>query len=234
MKRFILSILIFVYAASAHAVAKSPEPKLCNNLFSTDAAVHAKVLDNEKIYDPKDPEGAPSDNYFLDVITVYRGKAEKKIVVFSEMGSSNIPLVVGQEYILFPVQYDDGSWQIFDLQGEGGSGFIYSKEQERLIHAALSKKHASIEGEVVDGNWDAKAGVVLKVSGQNYLKEITTDSEGKFLLNVTPGVYQVIAPKGTEFTIYSASGYNDDPNDHVFKPTLLTAGQCMQLQLRQK
>lgn len=227
-------LLTLALHSNAFAINREPRPKLCNTIFSADAVVHVKVIKHEKVLHPDDPEGAPDDKYQLRILQQYRGDALSTLTVLSEMGVLNVSLDVGKEYVLFPNKGSDGVWSIFDDQGEGAGGLIYSSVLESKIRDILGRKTASIEGEVRDKNWKLKQGVTLHILGGGHSYTVTTDKDGRFFLAVPPNTYQIVTPETTVVTVYSPDGQHPDPKNLTVQPKSLAAGQCMQIQLQQR
>ncbi len=75
---------------AAQAACSWPPPKLCNELFTSDLVVRAKVVKIKNVIDPKDPIGIDGWDYHVDVIKTYRGPALKRQIIRSRNASARL------------------------------------------------------------------------------------------------------------------------------------------------
>jgi hypothetical protein len=239
LMRLILLVIFINMAQFENALAfcENPPAKLCNILFSNDLVIHAKVVKTEIFKDKDDPDGIAGWLYYINVLKVYRGTTEKKVIVRSENTTARLLLKPGKEYIVFASRLPDATYEAGFYCGgiQGIDGEPYSSVLEAQIQNLLKSSGPSfIEGEVRDKNFKLISGAVFTVTGKGFSKQITVDKHGFFNLIVPPGSYKVTLPKNLKVTVYSPNGHNPDPHSDEIPPKSLVSGQCMQLQLKQE
>ena len=236
-KKRIVSIGILLMQAAAldaQAMLKIPSIKLCSTAFNATNVVHAKVRKHEHIFHADDPDGAPDDRYELDIVKTYRGPHVDHMVVVSEMGTQNVNLLIGKEYILFPYGGPVGQAEIFNEDGEAQGALVYTKRNEHRLLTLLRKKFASIQGQIIDHESRRLAGVSLTIGGEGRQYTVLTDSDGNFDLALPPGTYRILVPHKMDTTIYSPDANPIGRNSPSIPPMSLIGGQCMQVQLQQE
>jgi len=75
-------------------------PRVCTEFFSS-AAVFSGVVVSERDCYPPDSDLDERTYYKLKVETVYRGRLQEFIEVYTEINSARATLEVGHEYLLF-------------------------------------------------------------------------------------------------------------------------------------
>jgi hypothetical protein len=205
-------------------------------LFASNLVVHAKVIKTEIVEEEDDPEGIAGWRYYLDVLKVYRGKSNKKIVVRTENTTARLLLTPGKEYIVFALKSENGEYIAGNYCGEvqGVDGEAYSPKTEKKILDLMSGTQSVIEGEVRGKNWELVSGAVLTVSGNGVFRSLKVDKQGYFHVVLKPGTYKIGIPKNLQVTIYSPDGLSNNPDSNEINPVTLVGGQCIQIQLQEQ
>jgi hypothetical protein len=222
-------VFTLMLPTAAQALCSWPPPKLCNELFTSDLVVRAKVVKIKNVIDPEDPIGVDAWDYHVDVIKTYRGPALKRQIIRSENGSASLLLKQGEEYIIFAHKSRDGRYRAgSNCEGiQMINGERYSEALDAEIAALKQVRQASIEIEFRDRQYKLApfSGVVIKSKTGNL--QVVPDNNGLFQVIVPPGTYSVTLPESLWLSSYDASAID-------FKPLKLVPGQCAQIALVEK
>jgi Tissue inhibitor of metalloproteinase len=222
-------VFTLMLPTAAQAVCTWPPPKLCNELFTSDLVVRAKVSKIKNVIDPKDPIGVDAWDYHVDVIKTYRGPALKRQIIRSENASARLLLKQGEEYIIFASKSSDGRYHAgSNCKGiQRINGERYTDVLDAEITALKQLRQASIEIEFRDQKNQLTPFLGASIKSKTGTLPVVPDNNGLFLAIVPPGTYSVSLPKSLE--PHSQDYYFVDS-----EPFKLVAGQCEQLAFVEK
>ncbi len=222
-------VFTLMLPTAAQALCTWPPPKLCNELFTSDLVVRAKVFKIKNVIDPEDPIGVDAWDYHVDVIKTYRGPALKRQIIRSENGSASLLLKQGEEYVIFAHKSRDGRYHA------GGNckgiqminGERYSEALDAEIAALKQVRQASIEIEFRDQKNQLTPFLGASIESKTGTLPVVPDKNGMFRAVVPPGTYSVSLPKSL----------GPHSQDYIFvdsEPFKLVPGQCAQIALVEK
>jgi len=217
-------IALLLAAFSSYAACPLPPPKVCGEFFKAKVVIIGTVTAKQKVDRPG--EGLiESWAYQLSVTRVLKGLAADPLMVYSEIGSAELPLQVGSSYLLFVEEYK-GSLLIYSC----GNSRPISEAQDKIrqIEEIGMAANGAIEGRVVSylpaprGGWKGLEAVRVVATGDTGEHSVVTNGDGWFHIAVPPGTYQVRA-EGPPPTVVLDLSY-DDSDNHVIEK-----GRCGQL-----
>ena len=183
---------LLLAAFSSYAACPLPRPKVCGEFFKAKVVFIGTVTSKQKVDSPG--EGLiESWAYQLNVTRVLKGPVADPLIVYSEIGSAELPLQIGDSYLLFADEYKGNL-----LISSCGNSRPMSEAQDRLrqIEAIGTASNGTIEGRVVSylpaprGGWKGLGAVRVVATAENGVYSAVTDRDGWFHITVPTGTYR--------------------------------------------
>lgn len=199
----------------AMAYCPVPQPRLvCAEYSSSPLVIEGTLLRIRSLHEKGSDKAIAAHTYTLKVNQVLRGSISGDVRVYeaNDSGRAGFEWTQGEKYLLFLFRISgENSW---GLDGCGNSGPL--AESSAALREIYSMKSGRNVGQI-SGMVSRQAlsepipEVRVEVQGNGRLYAATADKDGKFLINVPAGEFQVRAAK-EGFTFRKADISYEDPN----------------------
>jgi hypothetical protein len=219
-------VLLTLLANQAGALCNLPRPRVvCAEYFQSKAVVVARLAGTSLV---KDSYGDVVGTYYsMTVEQSLRGQVSRLFRIYEGNDSGRAPFdwKTGNSYLLFLREENpNGGWMIDGCGNSGPSESTKSALQQiEAIDPAANQ--ALIQGVV----WDFAtpgpvAGVKIEARGPDGTNTAETKDDGRFVIRVVPGRYQVWAFSPGKTFVAKDISYEHPDN------VVLESGSCAQIQ----
>jgi len=224
---FLLALIHFSFIEPSLAFCPSPKPRVRTLFTRSDLALIGRVVSvhgvDEKGKEIKNEDLSPFGDavklrFKMKVSKTFKGSKVEYVEVCENNDSGRMGLEVGRTYLVFIQKDEKGELlgycdDAVDSRDEDYQNDIAEiGEIEREIKAGANGDILGFVGSAEDVGVDGVSGIRFVVSGSGVVKEVVSDKNGWFHIQVPAGHYKVKAINSGK-TVESSDYCPDDPED---------------------